>query len=188
MPVSLYISMTNYREDYSFLPGWVDGSHFTSYQNVVNEHSFENASTISTNYAKEMLLKNFNNGLRIPKHLVKFYINKIVTGWGSKYYRFFNEYDYSLREMNMSDNFVARLILFISHIAQYLIYFGALVYAFKQLKNPLSNTTSLVVAIGFIGFFLYYLISEIQSRYLICSITLLLSLSCEGFLVTIQLN
>lgn len=186
-PVSLYLAMANYRTDYESLPGWVDGYHAKIYSEIVEKDGYVNAERVANKIAANLIKENLAKGLNDIPSLFRFYKNKLLTGWGSKDFGLLNEFQYSLKSLNLKTNHFITSLLLIINLGLYMIVIGTLLWSVKCLKSNAYTIYDQILAIAFIGFFFFYLISEMQSRYLICTITLMLPLAAKG-LTSIELN
>ncbi len=174
-PVSLYLAMANYRTDYESLPGWVDGYHAKIYSEIVEKDGYVNAERVANKIAANLIKENLAKGLNDIPSLFRFYKNKLLTGWGSKDFGLLNEFQYSLKSLNLKTNHFITSLLLIINLGLYMIVIGTLLWSVKCLKSNAYTIYDQILAIAFIGFFFFYLISEMQSRYLICTITLMLN-------------
>ncbi len=138
-PVSLHFAMSNYRKDYGSLPGWVDGYHADVYSQVIDANGYVNASTVANNLAKKALGENLISGPSNPKDMFNSYKNKIITGWGSKDFGIFNEFSYTLKNLNNHVKYSVIGLLIIIDVSLYLIVFGSILWFFKAIKFKESD-------------------------------------------------
>ena len=175
-PISLHVMMTNYREDNLYIPGWVDGTHEKAYYNATLP-GFENASIRANELAVNQIKIQLQNAINNPKNAAKFYIEKLASGWATKDFGIFNEFECSPRNLTIDNSLAIYILLFSIQTGTYLIFYGFFRFCINLLKIKNLDIIGWIFGIGFVGFFLYHLISEIQSRYVIIPILMIIPLA-----------
>lgn len=193
IPLSIRFAMTNYRNseveyigDTSQLDGWVDGSHEVTYQELKDD-GLTNITSRINERASQIIASQFKLMQENPRDAINFYWHKINTTWFVKDYGIFNGYNLSFRNLEMSINSVEIIVYYICCFSYILIFFGIFMYLIKsKLKN--FGFFELVVLLGLVGFFMFYLLLETQSRYVIVNIILLLPIASTGLVHALRIK
>ena len=170
-PVSGYIYMGMTVSDYA--PGWYTYG-FADYA----YHDFENSNGIYMNLIKERV----NYFKENPQYTFRFYLAKICSMWTENCQSsirkkiIINENNKIIKDLSPQGLYNAEDVVILQQKVIMLIIFGCTVIVLVQNRKNLSNDLILLLSI-FIGGFLFHLVWEAKSRYIIPYIIILIPIA-----------
>lgn len=141
-------------------------------------HDFENANAIY----KDLINKRLNYFKQNPQYTFRFYLSKICSMWTENNHSsirkkiILNENQSAVKDISPQGVYDAIDVEILQQKALILIIFGCTLIVLIQNRNNLSNEVILLLTI-FIGGFLFHLIWEAKSRYIIPYIIVLIPIA-----------
>lgn len=180
IPNSAYLAMG--MKDGPSAPGWFNGFNHVTYR--LNGYDEEITDQISKEYIVERLQEFADN----PMECLKFYYYKIVSQWNEVTYECFwismNE-DNNTREMtpiveNLYRGKLHTVAEAVMNLYQLLMFAGTLVYAWMLKKH--GDISKVIILLCILGGFLFHILWEGKSQYLISYFPLFLPCAAMGMI------
>ena len=164
-------------------PGWFNGFNHVTYR--LNDYDEEITDQISRAYIKERLQEFADN----PRECLKFYYYKIISQWNEGTYECFwismNE-ENSTREMSpiVENLYKGKLHIAaeaVMNLYQLLMFAGTLMFAWTLRKN--DDISQVILLLCVLGGFLFHILWEGKSQYIITYFALLLPCAAAGIIM-----
>lgn len=187
IPNTAYLAMA--MQESSMAPGWFNGFNHVTYR--LNDYNEEITDQISREYIGERLQEFANE----PLECLKFYYYKIISQWNEVTYECFwigmNEENRTRELSPMVENLyfgklhtVAEAVM---NLYQLLLFAGTLFFAWSLRKK--GDISSVILLLCVLGGFLFHILWEGKSQYIITYFPLLLPCAAFGVIaVTDFLN
>ena len=178
MPKTLWISMA-INDDSPLCEGWYDRYIVDVYE--MTNYNYDEANAIAINDIKSRLFYFKDN----PKEALRFFSRKINSTWINPDFQSFwiaqteeNDSHWGSLEKSIFYGRLNTSLSFVMNIGQTLIYLGALVFAITQFKKIEFSQLALIII--FIGGFLFHILWEAKSQYVITYFILLFPYASKG--------
>lgn len=178
MPKTLWISMA-INDNSPLCEGWYDRYIVDVYD--MTNYDYDEANRIAIKDIKSRLTYFKNN----PKDAIRFFSRKINSTWINPDFQSFwiaqteeNASHWGALEKSLFYGKINKALSFIMNISQTLIYLGALVFVLTHFKKIEFSQLALIII--FIGGFLFHIIWEAKSQYVITYFILLFPYASKG--------
>ena len=181
IPNTAYLAMA--MQEGAMAPGWFNGFNHVTYR--LNDYDEEITDQISRAYIKERLQEFADN----PRECLKFYYYKIISQWIEGTYECFwismNE-ENSTREMSpiVENLYKGKLHIAaeaVMNLYQLLMFAGTLMFAWTLRKN--DDISQVILLLCVLGGFLFHILWEGKSQYIITYFALLLPCAAAGIIM-----
>lgn len=190
IPMSAYIAMGIY-EKFDRPSGWYNAEFNVESVYIDNDYNSEKANEESINVIKDRIVYFVNN----PKEMLLFYGEKIASTWlepafqtlwfshpAEEYEAVKEHFESHKYIMSFLTGDVAQLIVKYLDVFEIIVFGSSFIFIIMSLKKKAINHQNIIFSLIFLGGFLFHILWETKSVYVIPFYYLLLPLAAGGLL------